>query len=185
MLNIIIVILATIVVFILLSYRRANHRAARSSWLNVLNDIRNSIGETIIWDVPVRYSSSNYFSLFWKFLVFEGSGLLCQLENQLVFIGYFHDRQRIQKDVNSFAPFCIYDVNSDQKVRYTFDLEDMELEWVGRRLWVNGGASWFSLSSQNETHYFTSDNGNYFIFGSKSLTNKIYRRLVELKWQKK
>jgi hypothetical protein len=175
MLSALLILVGTIIVFFLLLYNHSKHQSARVDWLNALNDIRNSVGQTIIWDTPVLYSSSKYFKLFWKSIPFDGRGLLCELEDKLIFIGYYHERQLVNK-ISVLTQQYVYNI---QEIRYDFDLENIQLMWVGR-FWVNGSVSWFALSSKEETHYFTSDRGKYLTFGSEFSTKRIYHKLGEL-----
>ena len=106
---------------------------------------------------PVRYSSHKYFQSIWKFFAWENSGVMFLDEGSIFFI-----------PESQITPSLNFDLNSSK----TF------VNWLGMKLWPNGFVYWFSIKSNGETHYFTSETGT-FIFTSQKTTKDIYNKLQE------
>lgn len=158
-------LIGTVIVFILLLYSHYKYQKVRKSWLYILDNLHDLVSETgiIEWEAPVCYSSASYFKKFWKDAAFEGTGLLCKLETAIVFVGYLRN---------------VSDPTIYTFIKYIFVPEDTNLSWIGLRFWVNGGCSWFTLSTQDRRHYFSAYLGKRLIFGSKAASKKIYDRLA-------
>ena len=114
--------------------------------------------EGITWSTPVRYASARWFRSFWKSLPWEGHGLLCVRQSDLLFFGYSKARCEITLRVPR---------------------DEVCLQWIGRKLWPNFFISWFKLSANEQTHYLTSDTGT-FVFGSKRTTDEILQKLSKM-----
>lgn len=115
-------------------------------------------GEGVTWSVPVRYASPRRFRSWWKFFPWEGHGLLCVRQPDLLFFGC------------SKARCCI---------RFTVPRDEVRVQWIGRKFWPNGAISWFTLSANEQSHYFTSDTGTW-VFGSKRTTEDIFQKLSKM-----
>jgi hypothetical protein len=181
--SIIQILVAAIIVCILLLYGHYQNQENRKSWLHSINALHDLVSETEIikWETPVFYSSENYFKSIWKGTAFEGCGLLCQLETRVVFVGFLRNSPHLESTLSNFAPDRTSVSHYDPKctfIEYTCDPEHTDVAWIGR-FWVNGGWSWFALSTQEQRHYFTVYHGKRTIFGSKAASKKIYDRLTE------
>lgn len=133
-------------------------------WMN-RKDIRSKItltkGKTLDKGeaYPVLYSSKEYFIKFWKWLMYEGSGILYVEKNKAIFIG----RKRPQQ----------------QEIVLEFDLAGIKVNWIGRAsFYINGAVPWLSIQTPWEEHYFTLEPG-LFLFGSEPKTKALCQRLGE------
>jgi hypothetical protein len=108
-------------------------------------------------EFPVLYSSKEYFIRAWKWLAYEGSGILRLEKNKAFFTGQKRERQ--------------------QEIVLEFDLSGIKVNWIGRKsFWVNGGMAWVSIQTPWEEHYFALDPG-LFAFGSQKRTWTLYQKL--------
>jgi hypothetical protein len=102
--------------------------------------------------VPVRYASETRFRSWFKVFPWEGAGLLVPANGVVTFVG----EQLNSTPLNlQFAP------NGSQAT------------WLGKCPWPNGAVSWFSLETQGQKHYFTSETGA-FVFGSHTSTRAAF-----------
>jgi hypothetical protein len=115
-------------------------------------------GEGLTWSAPVRYASLRRFSSWWKFFPWEGHGLLCVRQSELLFLG--HSKAR-------------------RDIRLTVPRGEVRLQWIGQDFWRNGALSWFTLSANEDSHCFTSDTGTW-VFGSKRTTEHIFQQLSKI-----
>ena len=132
---------------------KANRRSKMRD--KILQKRASSFGNAI-W-LPIRYSSQSYFQKAWKSFVWEKSGVL------------FFDRGSI---------FFVSDEHIDQSLILDSKSSETSLNWVGRKFWPNGFMYWFSVVSNGETHYFTSETGT-LTFESRKTTERVYNRLRE------
>lgn len=108
----------------------------------------------------VRYNIGNQQGKFLKLKAFQGSGILYVIDEQL----YFQDTLN--------------------QSNYTFDLKNIQINWVGENL-LNGLLKWFVVKEGDIEYYFNIDSG-MFIFNtdsSKPTTMSVFQSL--LAYQKK
>ena len=129
---------------------------------NVRRKIISTRGRTLMLgeEFPVLYSSKEYFIRSWKWLAYEGSGILRLEKNKAIFTGRRRERQ--------------------QEIVLEFDLSGVKVNWIGRKsLWVNGYMAWFSIQAPWEEHYFALEPGLFAFgsFGSQKKTWPLYQKL--------
>jgi hypothetical protein len=175
------ILVATIILCILLICDRYQNQKNRKSWIYLSNTLRDLVSEIgiIKWETPVFYSPEKCFKSrsIWKDTVFEGCGLLCQIETGVVFAGVIYNDSCLEDTLNTFAPDCISVFHYDPEcifIRYTFSPDRTDVAWIGR-FWVNVGRPWFALSTQTHRHYFSVHHGKRTIFGLKAENKKIYK----------
>jgi ABC-type multidrug transport system fused ATPase/permease subunit len=111
-------------------------------------------------EFPVLYSSKEYFIRYWKWLAYEGSGILRLEKNKAFFTGQRRERQ--------------------QEIVLEFDLSGVKVNWIGRKSFrVNGYMAWFSIQTPWEEHYFALEPGLFAFgsFGSAKKTWALYQKL--------
>jgi hypothetical protein len=102
--------------------------------------------------VPVRYCSEPRFRTWFKIFPWEGAGLLVSANGVVTFVG---------------------EKNDGTPLNLQFARDSSVLQWMGKCPWPNGAVSWFSIDSQGQKHYFTSETGP-FVFGSHNSTKAAF-----------
>ena len=108
------------------------------------------IGSSIA--VPVRYCSEPRFKTWFKIFPWEGAGLLVPSNGVVTFVG---------------------EKNNGTPLNVQFARDSSVVQWLGKCPWPNGAVSWFSVDTQGQKHYFTSETGA-FVFGSDKSTREAY-----------
>jgi hypothetical protein len=126
---------------------------------NIRRKIISTRGRTLMpgEEFPVLYSSKEFFIRSWKWLAYEGVGILRLEKNKACFTGQMRERQ--------------------QEIVLEFDLSGVKVNWIGRKsFWVNGYMAWFSIQTPWKEHYFALEPG-LFAFGSAKKTWPLYQKL--------
>jgi len=147
-----------IIVFALIFVLRAARLISRR---NIRNEIILTQGKALRpgEEFPVLYSSKEYFIRAWKWLAYEGSGILRLEKNKAFFTGQKRERQ--------------------QEIVLEFDLAGIKVNWIGRKsFYINGAVPWLSIQTPWGEHYFTLEPG-LFLFGSELKTKALCQRLGE------
>jgi hypothetical protein len=139
-----------------LFYFAKNKATRRTEMRNIILQEQASSFGNAVW-FPVRYSSRKRFHSIWKFFVWETGGVM------------FLDKGSI---------FFFPENQINHPLVFNLSSSEAYLNWVGIKMWPNGFLYWFSIMSDNETHYFTSETRT-FIFTSKWTTEDIYNKLQE------
>ena len=101
---------------------------------------------------PVRYCSEPRFRTWFKIFPWEGAGLLVSANGVVTFVG---------------------EKNDGTPLNLQFARDSSVLQWMGKCPWPNGAVSWFSIDTQGQKHYFTSETGP-FVFGSNKSTREAF-----------
>ena len=102
--------------------------------------------------IPVRYASEPRFKAFFKIFPWEGAGLLVPSNGVVTFVG---------------------EMNNGTPLNLQFTRNDSVLQWLGKCPFPNGAVSWFSIDTQGQKHYFSSETGA-FVFGSNKSTKDAF-----------
>jgi len=101
---------------------------------------------------PARYASQQRFDALFKFLPWDGVGVLIVVPGSVLFFGETLSGSPI---ILQFAP------------------GNSRINWLGKCPWPNGMVSWLRFDTADQKHYFTSETG-VTIFGSHNQTKAIY-----------
>ena len=102
--------------------------------------------------IPVRYASEPRFRAFFKIFPWEGAGLFVPANGVVTFVG---------------------EKNNGTPLNLQFARDSSVLQWLGKCPFPNGAVSWFSIDTQGQKHYFSSETGP-FVFGSNKSTKEAF-----------
>jgi hypothetical protein len=147
---------AVIPLTIIIVYARSKYKERQQLYREIYNDKKEILLKNRWY--PVKYATEERFAKIWKILPQEGSGIMCLLEDKILFWG-----KNLKKE----------------SVELEFPIAEIEIKWLGKEFFKNGAMNWIIVDYQGQKYYFTSETGT-FIFGTKETTEKIYKELLSL-----
>jgi hypothetical protein len=101
----------------------------------------------------VRYYSEKKLKKVFKIYPWEGYGVLCMEDDNILYHG----------------------IKGKKELKISYPISKTKVDWVGK-INVNGPLFWFSVSDSVRTSFFTSETGASFL-NSEKLTRKIYAQI--------
>lgn len=104
---------------------------------------------------PVRYCSQIRFSQAWRFSFSDSDGILLIINSRAT---YFY-------------------LKSGEILEFAFNLHESKIEWIGMKLYTNGGFNWLMIQNSSIRYYFTAETCS-ILKGTMEKTHKIYDELL-------
>lgn len=101
----------------------------------------------------VRYYSEKKLKKVFKIYPWEGYGVLCLKDDNILYHG----------------------IKGKKELKIYYPISKAKVDWVGK-ISINGSLFWFSVSDRVQTSFFTSETGASFL-NSEKLTRELYTQI--------